>query len=37
MAYNQTVVLLGGLIHIPIIIGILRFIENRFKKTNINI
>ncbi len=32
MAYNETAVVLGGLMHIPIIIGLLRFIENRFKK-----
>ena len=30
MPYNQITVVLGGLIHIPIIILVLRFIENRF-------
>ena len=32
MPYNQITVVIGGLIHIPIIIIILRFIENRFNK-----
>tara|TARA_B100000214_G_scaffold239632_1_gene175323 strand:- start:129 stop:275 length:147 start_codon:yes stop_codon:yes gene_type:complete len=30
MPYNQFTVLLGGLVHIPVIILVLRFIENRF-------
>ncbi len=30
MPYNQITVVFGGLIHIPIIIIVLRFIENRF-------
>ena len=36
MPYNETTVVLGGLMHIPIIIAILRFVENRFKKVEIN-
>ncbi len=32
MPYSQTMVLLGGLIHIPIVIFVLIFIESRFKK-----
>ena len=32
MPYNPITVVIGGLIHIPIIIIILRFIENRFNK-----
>ncbi len=35
MPYNETTVVLGGLIHIPILIGVLRFIENRFKRNKI--
>ena len=35
MAYNETTVVLGGLMHVPIIIGFLRFVENRFKKNEI--
>ena len=34
MPYNQITVVLGGLIHIPIIILALRFIENRFNNRN---
>ena len=34
MPYNQITVVLGGLIHIPIIILVLRFIENRFNNRN---
>ena len=30
MPYNQITVVLGGLMHIPVIIIVLRFIENRF-------
>ena len=30
MPYNETTVVIGGLIHIPVIILFLRFIENRF-------
>ena len=33
MPYSQTTVLIGGLMHIPVIILFLRFIENRFNKT----
>lgn len=32
MPYNESKVLLGGLMHIPIIILVLRFVENRFKR-----
>jgi len=35
MPYNESTVVLGGLMHIPIIILVLRFIENRFKKNKI--
>ena len=31
MAYNESTVLLGGLMHIPIVIVVLKFVENRFK------
>mgnify|MGYP004225820589 CR=1 FL=1 len=34
MAYNETTVVIGGLTHIPVIILILRFVENRFNKNN---
>ena len=30
MPYNQITVVLGGLMHIPVIIVVLRFIETRF-------
>ena len=30
MPYNEVTVVIGGLIHIPLIILVLRFIENRF-------
>lgn len=30
MPYNQITVILGGLVHIPIIILVLKFIENKF-------
>jgi len=36
MPYNETTVVLGGLMHIPVIIFILRLIENRFNKNMIN-
>ena len=36
MPYNQTTVVLGGLMHIPVIIVVLRFIENRFNKNRID-
>ena len=36
MPYNESTVLLGGLMHIPVIILVLRFIENRFKKNEVN-
>ena len=35
MPYNDTTVVIGGLMHIPIIIFLLRFVENRFKKNKI--
>ena len=35
MAYNESTVVLGGLIHIPIVIVVLRFVENRFKRGEI--
>ena len=31
MIYNDTTVVIGGLIHIPIVIGLLRLVEGRFK------
>jgi len=34
MPYNQITVVLGGLMHIPVIILDLRIIENRFKYRN---
>ena len=36
MPYNETFVVIGGLIHIPIIILVFRFIENRFRKNVAN-
>ena len=33
MPYNETTVVIGGLMHIPVIIFVLRLIENRFNKT----
>mgnify|MGYP001181809611 CR=1 FL=1 len=36
MPYNESTILLGGLMHIPVIILVLRFIENRFKKNEVN-
>ncbi len=35
MPYNEFTVVLGGLIHIPILILVLRLIENSFKKNEI--
>ena len=32
MPYNQTTVVIGGLMHIPVIIFIFRILENRFNK-----
>ena len=32
--HNQFTVVLGGLMHIPVIIIVLRFIENRFNNRN---
>jgi len=34
MPYNQLTVVLGGLMHIPVIIIVMRFIENRFNNRN---
>ena len=34
MPYNQITVILGGLVHIPIIILVLKFIENKFSNRN---
>ena len=34
MPYNQITVILGGLVHIPIIILVLKFIENKFNNRN---
>ncbi len=35
MPYNESTVVLGGLMHIPIVIVVLRFIENRFKRNEV--
>ena len=35
MPYNESTVVMGGLMHIPVIILVLRFIENRFKKNEV--
>ena len=35
MPYNDATVVLGGLMHIPILILFLRIVENRFKKNEI--
>ena len=35
MPYNDSIVVIGGLIHIPIVIVFLRFVENRFKRNDI--
>ena len=35
MPYNESTVVLGGLMHIPIIILVLRFVENRFKRNKV--
>ena len=37
MPYSQTVVVLGGLVHVPIIILFLKFIENQFKSKDANL
>ena len=37
MPYNETTVVIGGLMHIPVIIVILRFVENRFNRANIDL
>ena len=36
MPYNDSTVVLGGLMHIPVIILILRLIENRFNKNEVD-
>ena len=33
MAYNESKVVLGGLMHIPIVVLVLRLVENRFRRT----
>ena len=35
MPYTESEVVLGGLMHIPILIVVLRLVENRFKKNKI--
>ena len=35
MPYSESTVLLGGLMHIPILIVVIRLIENRFKISKI--
>ncbi len=35
MPYNETTVVIGGLMHIPVIIIVLRFVENRFNKNKV--
>ena len=35
MPYNDTMVIIGGLMHIPVIIFVLRVIENKFSKNSI--
>ena len=37
MPYDETTVVIGGLMHIPVIIVILRFIENRFNRINLDL
>ncbi len=34
MPYNQITVVIGGIMHIPVIILLLKFIENRFNTRN---
>ncbi len=34
MPYNQFTVVLGGIMHIPVIILLTRFIENKFNNRN---
>ena len=36
MPYSETTVVIGGLFHIPVIILVLRLIENRFNKIEAN-
>ena len=36
MPYNETTVVLGGIMHIPVIIFLLRFIENKFNKNKVD-
>ena len=35
MPYNESTVLIGGLMHIPIVIFLLKFVENRFKRNDL--
>ncbi len=36
MAYNDATVVIGGIMHIPVIIILLRFIENRFNQKKLD-
>ena len=36
MHYNETKVVIGGLMHIPVIIFALKLIENRFNKNGVD-
>mgnify|MGYP001276067875 CR=1 FL=1 len=36
MPYNQITVVIGGIMHIPVIIILLRFIENRFNQKKLD-
>ena len=36
MPYNDATVIVGGLMHIPVIIMLLRFIENRFNQKKLD-
>ena len=36
MPYNETTVIIGGLMHIPVIIVVLWFIENRLHKKGVD-
>ena len=37
MPYNDSTVIFGGLMHIPVLIVVLKLVENRFKKMKLNI
>ena len=32
MAYNETTVLMGGLVHVPIVIGVLNYVDSITKR-----